>query len=233
MQRLRIKTRKDWFIAFVFTFLLVYLLVLRYQVVINDWLLRVTPGKISYFNQPEEQGVFAVTVLAVAVISIGVMIYKKVKGKYITLALAGGIIIAAAIMATYYYECRLLLKVPLESEPESVRVSEERNGSHISYTLNQEMEEQIVEKIMALEPLSDQDDIRRETINGSTDRTSISIWYPRRNDYSYHIMISVKNKIIYFAKGHGLESVIFYQDNGLLDILEELRDEGQKPTSRT
>lgn len=227
VQKLSIKSRRDWFIAFVFAFLFIYLIVLRYQVVINDFLLPLTPDRISFFNQPENHGVYAITVLAMSALTMGVMIYKKVRGKYIALVLAGGIMLAGAVMGSYYYECRVMLKIPSEYQPEGVSVYYYGlDSSHEGYTLNEETEKQLVDKVVALEPLSEEEEKEQKEridIDGSSGETSISIWYPRKHGHSYHLWVRVKDDVIRITKGHSPKDDPLYQDNGLLDILEKIQ----------
>ena len=229
MQKLKIKSKRDWFIAFIFSFLFIYLIVLRFQPIINECLLPLTPDKISFFNQPDDLGVYAVTVLVMSGLSIGVMIYKKVKGKYLALALAGGIVIAGAIMGSYSYQCHLILKIPAEYRPEAVMVSyyDKRNDTHIDYTLDEETKEQIVDRVLALERISKEEQRDISDFDDSGSEMSIMVWYPLNNGYSYELWVSIKDNVIRIHKGHSLETDPIYQDNGLLEILEKMRNDHQ------
>ena len=227
MQRLWIKSKKDWFIAFVFAFLIIYLIALKFQARISELLWPLTPDKISLLNQPDGQGVLAAAVLAMTVLSIGVMIYKKVKGKYLVFALTGGIIIAGAAIGAYYYQCQSIINIPSEREPESVWISsfERRNGSHADYTLDEQTKEQIVDKVLELQPLPAGEKEGLQEINGEGGApvTSISIWYPKKDGYSYLISVEVQDNIIWTDRGRSPKSIVLYQDNGLLKILESLK----------
>lgn len=231
MQRLQIKSKRDWFIAFVFAFLFIYLIALRYQAGINEFLLSFTPDKISFLNQPDH-GVYAVTVLVMTALSIGVMIYKKVKGKFIVLALAAGIVITCAIAGSYYYQCSLILKIPSEYKPQSVTVSyyDSQDSSYTDFELDGKTKEQIVDKVLALKPLSGEEaQIIRDKgdADGRGDELSISIWYPQKNGYSYHIWVGVgvTDSVIRIHTGHSPKSDPIYRDNGLLEILEQIKSE--------
>lgn len=232
MQRLQIKTKRDWFIAFVFAFLFTYLVALRYQAGINEFLLPFTPDKISYFNQPDNHGVYAVTVLVMTGLSIGVMIYKKVKGKSIVFALAAGIVITCAIAGSYYYQCHLILKIPSEYKPAGVTVSyyDDQDSSYTDLKLDGKTKEQIVDKVLALKPLSGEEaQIIRDKGDADDrgDELSISIWYPRKHGYSYHIWVGVgiKDSVIRIHKGHSPKTDPIYQDNGLLETLEQIKSD--------
>lgn len=228
MQKLRIKTKRDWLIAFVFAFLLTYVIVLRFRGEINEFLLPLTPDRISFFNQPENQGVYAVTVLVMSVLTIGVMIYKKIRGKYIALALAAGIVIAGAAIGSYYYECHLMLKVPSEYQPEDVSVFclGGPEASHGSYKLDEETKAQLVDKVLTLEPLSKEEEKRqrdRSNMEDNGEETSVSISYPKQHGQSYHIWVGVRDGVIRIHKGHSPNSDPIYKDNGLLGLIEQLK----------
>ncbi|MBR0598161.1 hypothetical protein [Sinanaerobacter chloroacetimidivorans] len=228
MQGLRIKSKRDWFIAFVFAFLFIYLIALKFQNRISELLWPLTPDKISLLNQPDGQGVFAAAVLAMTALSIGVMIYKKVKGKYLVFALVGGIVIAGAAIGVYYYECQSIINIPSECKPEGVSVTyhDERGPSFIDYALSEKTKDQIVNKVLALQPLSGEEKKElneRNDTGGSGGETSVSIWYPKKDGYSYLISVSMKDNVIYTCRGRSPESIVIYQDNGLLEVLEKMK----------
>lgn len=232
--KIQIKSRKDWIIAFVLAFLLIYLIVLRYRVTINDWLLPLQPDKVGYFNQPENHGVYAVTVLCVTALAIGVMIYKRIKGKYVALALAGGLLTVAVIAGTYAYHCHQLLKIPFESQPESMWVTGDdwEKDAHLRYELDEATEKLIADKVRSLERLpKEEEQKQRDAVLAGMKKDnrgkelSISLWYGRKNRAPYHIWVNVENGMIYINKGHGIGDDPFFRDNGLLEILENLKTE--------
>lgn len=228
MRGFRIKSKRDWCIAFAFAFLFLYLTALKFQTRISELLWPLTPDKISLLNQPDEQGVFAAAVLAMTALSIGVMIYKKIKGKYLVFALTGGIVIAGAAIGAYCYECQSIIKIPLGCKPEGVSVTylDERDHSFVSYTLDEKTKAQIVNKVLALQPLSGKGEKQlngRNDTEGRSGETSISIWYPKKDGYSYLVSVSIKDNVIYTDRGRSPASTVIYQDNGLSEILEKIK----------
>ncbi|WP_027399144.1 DUF4064 domain-containing protein [Anaerovorax odorimutans] len=226
MNKFQIKTRRDWIIAFIFSFLIVYLIVSKFQVDINEYLLMLTPDKISFFSQPESHGVYIVVVIIMLILSICTMIYKKVNKKYIAMVLIGGILIAGAVIASYYYECYAILKIPYQYEPEWVNISSynEKTSSHVNYTLDENTKEQIVDKILALEPLpKDEEKTVSAEDKKEKDEVSINIWYPKSHGQIYNIWVHVNDDVIRITKGHSTNEDPMYKDNGLIEIIEKLK----------
>ena len=234
MQKLRIKSKRDWFIAFIIAFLFIYLIALKFQVRISELLWPLTPDKLSILNQPDGQGVFAAAVLAMTALSIGVMIYKKVKGKYLVLALAGGIVIAGAAIGSYCYQCQTIIKIPSECKPEAVTVHHfDWDSGFVNYSLDEDATGQIADKVLALQPLSKEEmKAKREAeeqkkAKGSDDSEgwiSVSVQYPKEDGYSYDIDINIQDSTISSAyRGSSLNSTVFYQDNGLLELIEGMK----------
>jgi hypothetical protein len=236
-----IKSRKDWFIAFVLAFLMIYLMALRYQGKINASLMLVTPGKISYFNQPENHGVYAVTVLGLTILSLGVMIYKKIEKNRIGRAMAAGIALIAAITGSYFYDCDRTIKTPYGSDPSYVSVTYWENGEGETYELDEPTKKQLADLVVALEPLQDrvseqseqpeqseqsERQNQNETMNVARDQERSEFWvtvnYPRPNRAPYQIWAIINGGVIRITKGHSTAQDPIYIDNGLLALLEGL-----------
>ncbi|HML37148.1 MAG TPA: hypothetical protein PKA19_07000 [Bacillota bacterium] len=242
MQKLRIKSKRDWFIAFIIAFLFIYLIALKFQVRISELLWPLTPDKLSILNQPDGQGVFAAAVLAMTALSIGVMIYKKVKGKYLVLALAGGIVIAGAAIGAYCYQCQSIVNIPSESKPESVDVQYfGRDGGFVNYQPDEETKARIVDKVLTLQPLPKEEakaerEAAKQRIENTADSrggwTSVAVWYPKEDGYSYLISIDIEDHVIRADRGHSLNSTVFYRDNGLLELIEGLKSSEQLENNR-
>ena len=235
-----ITSRKDWLIAFLIAFLFIYLIVVRYQININETLMLVTPGKISYFNQPENHGVYAVTVVCLTILSLGVMIYKKIGKKRIGLAMAAGIVLTAAITGSYFYECDRTIRTPYGSDPSYVSVTYWSNGEGESYELDEPTKKQLADLIVALEPLQDQISEQIEqserqkqnrTMKDGSDQERSEFWvtvnYPRPDRAPYQIWAIINGGVIRITKGHSTEQDPIYIDNGLLELLEGLQRSGR------
>lgn len=228
-----IKSRKDWLIAFLIAFLMIYLVVLRYQMDINESLMQITPGKISYFNQPENQGVYAVTVLCLTILSLGVMIYKRIGKKRIGLAMAAGLVLTTVIAGSYFYECDRTIKTPYRSDPSDVSVTYWENGEGKRYDLDEPTKIALADLIVALEPVPDQGSEQSEsqnqngTMEVADDQERSEFWvsvnYPRPNRADYHIWAMINDGVIHISKGHRADQDPIYMDNGVLYLLEKIK----------
>ncbi|HWQ77194.1 MAG TPA: hypothetical protein VN381_00110 [Anaerovoracaceae bacterium] len=226
----QIKSKKDWLIAFLLAFLLIYLIVLRYQGRINELLLWITPDRISFFDQPENQGVYAVTVLILLMLSIGVMIYKNMDRKQVGLAMVAGVAVIAVIVGSYYYQCHLMLRLPYESAPRDVSMVSFKNGEGKNYELDEEMKKQLAEKILALESVSREEEQRQRSIaraagGSGNGEVWVTVRYSREGGPSYKNWVKVGDGVISIVKGHGVNQDPFYSDNGLLQLLENIQSE--------
>lgn len=182
----RIKSRVDWLIAFIFSFLILYVLVSRYKITINEYLLKITPDKISFVNQPEEQGVYVIILLGLLCLSLTTMKCKTVKTKYIaTTFLVGGLLISVVI-ASYYYECRSILNMPTQCQPKRVNVTyfDKTRDSYSQFELSEEEKKEITNKVLALEPVSKKE---QSTVGQFKEGYEITILYPDEKGHGYHV----------------------------------------------
>lgn len=226
----KIKSRKDRIIAFAFALLIIYGITTIFTQRLQTLLLEYGNPKLTNMNQPGGYGNLIVTVLVMTLlVEIVLFLYhKSVKMKVI--AVLTGILCAVLLFVAYLINCNLIVSVAEKEEPVSVHA----NGwaSDISLNMNAEQQERLVSYCKTLKPVSGQQEKELESkfyANGQMTGDSLLIWiqYPKKYGHNYVLSVCVYDDLIFIRKGynnHQKEIVTFYQDNGLLSLVNETKE---------
>ncbi len=226
MRFIKITSRKDWIIAFVFTSLVVYGVSSHYSFRLQSFLLTYGNSRLTNMNQPRGYANLMVVFLVMTLITeIILFLYHKSWVKKLVTALAG-VILTLLIWAGYLINCDLIVSVIHTSEPSSIHVG--GWGHQVDVTMNEEQKEQLITYCETLQPVNAQKERALEAAfhkSGFTSK-SILIWstYPRKYGHNYDLMVCVYQDMIFIRKGYNgkQEIVTFYEDNGILDLLQEI-----------
>ena len=231
MEKWRIKTGRDWMIAFLFATLLVYAVLGIFTGRINRMLMYVTDPRLSDLNQPSGYGNVALTALIMGAVTGAVLLVKKQPFQRAALSLAAGCILAAVSIGAYFYHCSLLVHVPQEEMPG--RVSVQKGWDHEQGRVNENFDPgdeklaAFVELCTSLKELPKAQQKQAGALydrNRSSDREEeIRIWisYPEKYLHSYSLLLWIDNGQI-FALRDGGKDRRFFEDNGLVQAAEEL-----------
>lgn len=227
MKRWRIKTGRDWVIAAGFLFLLSYLIASRYQQNINRWLMGFSPEKMSYFNQPENHGIYLVAVLLTAVLWTALRIWQRgtnpkpmVKGLAAVWILAA--VLSGVIWFSYQAECRQIVNTPSSGLKPSVEISSWDMELPEDLELTGEEQERLLEACLALEAPSKEEQELLRARTDEMDRINITIWYPEYKNHSYHLWFFLEEDVIGLYRGHDSAEAVYYDGTEVRETVEEI-----------
>ncbi|MGE4352566.1 MAG: hypothetical protein AB7D36_00585 [Oscillospiraceae bacterium] len=221
IKNLKITRKRDWVIAFLFLTLMVCCIINLKAVYIDEWMgFHFAPDKLTYFNTPEGYGTLILTVLIVTPIAAAVLLWKTKKWKAPVLALLIGIAVSAGLLGLFRIQAQRIINTAYTTSPESVSVH--YNGTRRS--VGEKDTSELIKLCMALEPLSgeEQEEYREAAGRGYTGSDDITIWFPRVNGHSYLIHVQMTDEVIYICRAHGVNSYVFYSDNGLRDFVSAM-----------
>lgn len=227
MKRWRIKTRRDWVIAAGFLFLLSYLIAVKYRQHVNEWLMRFSPEKMSYFNQPENQGAYLLAVLLAAIFLSILWICqrrtdKKRFGKGLALIWAAAAVLSGIIWFSYQSECRQIVNTPYEGLKANVSISGWDGEPAESPELTAEEQEELLNLCLGLEVPSEEE---QEALRARTDeegQISIEIWYPQYKNHSYHLWFFLEEDVISLNRGHNADESVYYDGTKVRALVDEI-----------
>ena len=226
---IKIKTKIDRVIAFIFSLLIIYGITTRFSYRMQAILLEYGNSKLTNMNQPGGYSNLILTVLIMTLlIEILLIAYRKpLIIKIITLV--AGILCTLLLFAGYLFNCNLIVSVLGHEEP--VSVSANGWGTDINLTMNKGQQDTLVSYCESLEPVSQDQEKELESTfyaNGNITGNSLLIWitYPQKYGHNYDLMVCVYDDMIFIRKGYNNKSkeiVTFYKDNGLLSFINQLR----------
>lgn len=226
---LKIKTKKDWAIAFIFTMLIIYGITTRFSHRFQSFLLEYGDPRLTNMNQPRSYGNLIITILIMTIlVEVLLMFYRKsVKLKIITILV--GLVCSVLLFAGYLFNCNLIVSVIGKEEPVSVHA----NGwaTDINLNMNKEQQDRLVSYCETLLPVSIEQEKELESTfyaDGNITGDSLLIWitYPKKYGHNFDLMVCVYENMIFIRKGYNnnnKEIVTFYKDNGLLSFIDHLR----------
>lgn len=120
LKKIRIKSKKDWIIFWIFTTLIVYSICSDIGFRINDWLRGVGNIWLTNLNEPQSYGqLLATSVVMVIVVEVVLFLCRKSYKKKLV-ALVAGMIVAILIFGIYQMHCKLIVSVLWDKEPSSI-----------------------------------------------------------------------------------------------------------------
>lgn len=236
MKKWRIKTKRDWVIAFVFAALLVYGVLGRVTWRLNRILMYWTDPRLSDLNQPSGYANVAFTGLIMGILAGIVLLAKNKTLKKALLAWGLSCAVFAASIGAYFFHCSLLVHVPMEETPRNIWVHREWEGEYRSVSIGYDPADESLTAFLALctslEELPKKEQAQARTLyeenrseNGK-EETGIWISYPRKYLHSYSLLLYIDGGQI-FARRDGGADLVFFADNGLEAAAEELLDAHQ------
>lgn len=227
---IRIKGKKDWLIAFIFSLLIIYGITTKFSYKIQSFLLGYGNSKLTNMNQPRGYGNLILTVLIMTLLVEILLIayHKSIKMKIITLL--AGILCVVLLFAGYLFNCNLIVSVVGKEEPVSVHAN--GWGTDIKLNMNKEQQDKLVSYCETLEPVTaNQEKMLESTFysDGNITSNSLLIWitYPKKYGHNYDLMVCVYHNMIFIRKGYNNDNeeiVTFYKDNGILSLINQVKE---------
>ena len=231
MNQWRIKTKRDWGIAAVFVFLISYLAAGQFQSRINDWLMKYSPEKMGYFNQPEHHGVYMLAVYLAAIFGTGLWIWQRwMSRKKCFLGAVGiwaaAIAAAAGIWCSYQAECRQIIRTPYDTALEAHVDVQYWGVQDIGglWELTEEEERQIEELCLNLQALPEAEQEQMRDLVKEEDQISIHLRYPEYKNHSYTLWFFLEGDYLCLNRGHTKEDAVFYDGSELRVLLESMAE---------
>jgi len=229
MNNFRIKTKRDWCIAAVLTTFVVYAISTRFTFELQSMLLKCGNPMMTKMNQPKSYGNIMFTIVVVMILAEIVLIRHKKSKKLVGILAVGTVVMVFGIFQIYLYNVNQI-----------VSVIEEEDGRHtsIAYYVGEDWnvdESTIKELNLLCEELKtvsqkEQMKLREELIkNEDYIDDTILIWteYPEKWGHNFDLMVRVYKDMIFIDKGYDYNQqpiVTFFEDNGLLELVNEVKE---------
>ena len=220
----KIKTGKDWCLAFLFAALMVYVAVVRFfQWKVLDFMQKFMPDKMSNMNLPGGYGTVLFWALIMALLVMAVLALRRQKRKYIAAAGLAGFLIADCALGGFVYHCRLIVQRGTEEPAASAWICFEDGTEQMKLAAGDETLGRLQALAFSLErqPAERQEELRALVRDGGKERSFVWFSFPDKYFHGYDPIFYIEDGLIYMNRRAG--DVVFYKDNGLTECMEELK----------
>ena len=236
---LGIKTKRDWFIAFAFTFLVVYAVSTGFSQQIDNWLFNFTPDFFTNMNQLNSYGNWLITItVMMMVVEVVCFLYRKIwniKPLIFAGVFVGTLVLWLGVFFGYQLHSRLVVSVIETESPTGVTISyghpecKYMQGS----LFTEEETEELIEYCKSLQPVGNEEQEQLYQAYKASEgdwfmnADEISFRYPMRWGHDFQFMIRFYDGNIFVRKGYNEkqeELIVFFEDNGLIQVLEKLKE---------
>lgn len=223
MKEIKIKTKKDWCIAFVFTTLIVYVIsgFLTYH--FQGILLRFGNPMMTNMNQPKSYGNVAFTIVIMTILIEIILFRKRKKTILKVLCPLIGFVLSLAVIAGYFIHVDLIVSSIEKENGNIIGISPWAEEADLTFT--KEEEQQIMRLCEQLKPVSKerQRELEKQVLDEYEEMPEgtelIWICYPEHYGHSLDLMVCVAKQSIFVFKGYDNRQkaiITFFEDNGLL-----------------
>lgn len=224
MERFKIKTKKDWCLAFIFATLVVYGISRTFSYTLQNWLLQYGNPMMTNMNQPKSYGNVMFTIVVMTIIVEIVLFRHKKSKKIMCLLAASGCVFTAAVFGMYLLNVEKIVSVIEEEDCLNVNIGYWAGND---LNLTEEQKENIARMCEELEPVSAEEEAKLEAefyADGEWTSKAVLIWvtYPEKYGHNFDLMVCVYEDHVFIRKGYGndqKEIVTFFEDNGLIEAL--------------
>ena len=234
-KQIRIKSRKDWVIFWIFSGLICYGLGACYGSRNSAWLFQFANPYMTSLNQPYTWGQLLGALLLFAVVMEVVLFLckKSVKARVLVLILA--LCIPMLIAAGYRIHSNLIVSSLWEKEPQGFRVFPNHSAGDMGFIetddLTEEEKRTLLELCKNMTIVSDektQEELLqwyRQAENPCVGADDIQLWYEEKYGHGYYFNLKLYEGKVYLWRGYGAgqsEYITFFEDNGITEWLEEV-----------
>lgn len=235
MSKLRIRTKRDWAIFWVFAALIAYMLGDEWNYFINDRLRVMGSPWLTNLNEPQGYGRMIAAVILMAIVGEVVLFlcHKPVKAKLAVLA--AGVLLPLALVGLYRLNCNLIASVLWKEEPNSVFLHGQEADVCLKMSAGGDIADVSMEEYKeALEycrnlTLASEEEQKaglewyKNAESPFAGVDSISMYFPEKYGHSYSFSLRLHEGYVYLWRGYsgdGVE-VTFFEDNGVTEWFED------------
>ena len=214
-----LNNKKDRYIAYVMIAFMIYTVLSKYKVIIDEvLLLHVAPYQLNYYGKPEGYGILALTVIIMTFIISVMNIIRKDKLKKGVAVAISGMLMCVCILVGYKIHGDLLIKYATENLPSQIEIIDEVRNKRLTLREESSIKKQIHSLVMNLE--KDYTASEQETEN----LYRINLVYPKKYGIQMELMVSIGKGSIYFQNGNGQYQITYVEDNGIINLVKKLTD---------
>lgn len=241
-KKLRIKSKKDWVIFWIFALLICFALGSHFGRRYDEWLFQFANPYMMELNQPQSWAELMVFLLLFAVVVEAVLFLLKKPVKTKIFVLIGGLLAPMVIVAGYRFHTNLIVSSLWRMEPKNVSVT--YYGEDKTKTLrigkedlSEEEIQQLIELCRNMTPVSDEavkEQLRQwykeYTEERHTHEEGIYLFFEEKWGQNYDFWLSVDDGKIYLWRGYsrsqtGIKTEItFFEDNGIKEWLDKIKE---------
>jgi hypothetical protein len=229
--KLPIKTKRDWCIAFIVTFVAMYYITMLFNWKIEMFMMKFAPVKLNIMNYPGGWGNLMIVGVIMTILTILLMVLQRKSWKYTVFAATVGIVISAGLFVGFLVHTNLIVGTSKKLQAVSIRISNYDN-INISLDGKNSLDKEFAEAAVGLKEKSriEQNKLKYDKDNEKDEETRYHVWisYPEKYGQSYDLILYVEGDTIYSNHGDGTpESRVFFENNGLIELLEKLLAENK------
>ena len=223
--RIPIKNKKDWCIAFLIVFVILYYLSLHYDFRIEQLMMRFSPDKLNMMNYPGGWGNFMFVGFGMTILVIIMLIITKMSTRRIITTAIIGIVFTGSMFLGFILHTNLIVGTSNTMKATSVWINGFKGNINIKSSAGENFTDELIASAVSLEakPNSEQKELRSVRDSLNNDIYHIWISYPRKYGQSYDLILYVEEDKIYSYHGGGTpDTRVFYEDNGFIQKLQSI-----------
>lgn len=232
--KFKINSKKDWAIFWIFAALIAYAVAYNYDTGITYRLRSMGNPWLWEGNEPQSYGRMIIAVIVLAILAEAVCFLRHKNLRVKLAVLAGALLMPVLLTGMYLINCRLIVSVIWQEEPDNMTVWWGEHEDTIRYTPSEEEQQLLLEYCRNMTIVSDKQvqdefmqwywDTKGESIFSAT---RVDLHFPKKYGHSCWFTVQVWGDYLYFFRGNGTGGnnihVTLFEDNGLVAYLEELR----------
>ena len=238
ISKFRIDSKKDWVIFWIFAALIAYAVAYNFDTGITYRLRSIGNPWLWEGDEPQSYGRMIVAGIMLTVLAEAVCFLRRKDFKVKLAVLAGGLLLPVLLTGMYLINCRLIVSVIWQEEPDAITVWWGKHEDTVRYTPSEEEQLLLLEYCRNMTVVSDKQ-VQEEFMQWYWDTKGRDFWsasqmdlnFPRKYGHSCMLKVQVWGDYLYFFRGHGTGNniiVTLFEDNGLISYLEELQQKHAK-----
>lgn len=239
LSKVKINSKKDWVIFWIFAVLVIYAVAYNYDTGITHWLRSIGNPWLWEGNEPQSYGRMIIAGIMLAVLTEAVCFLRRKNLKVKLVVLAGGLLFPVLLTGIYLINCRLIVSVIWREKPDTMTVWWDNYENTIRYTPSEEEQLLLLEYCRNMTIVSDKQ-VQEEFMQWYWDtkgkdfwsETQVDLHFPKKYGHSCWFKVQVWEDYLYFFRGNGAGGnnilITLFEDNGMIAYLEELQQKQEK-----
>jgi len=227
MIRVPIKNKKDWCIAFLILFVIIYYLSLHYDYRIEEFMIRFSPDKMNMMNYPGGWGNFMFVGFSMTILVIIILIITKTSSKWMIITAIIGIAFTGIMFLGFIIHTNLIVDTSKSMKATSVWISGYEDNINIHCSIGEKITDELIASVVALEAKPNSERNKPQSTTDTSADVVYHIWisYPEKYGQSYDLIMYADGYNIYSYHGGGTpDTRVYYEDNGFLQNLQDIID---------